>query len=64
MVILAYFTLCAALKVFANVSAFNGFILLNSIQLLIHIPLLGLEFPKLTGYIMKPLIVIAKCDLG
>jgi len=32
--------------------------------MLIHLPLLGFEFPRLTGEVMRPLIALAKCDLG
>ena len=60
---LAYFCLCAFLKLFTGLSVFNSHLFLTSIQMFVHIPLLNLELPKLTGEVLRPLIAIAKCDL-
>jgi hypothetical protein len=37
--------------------------MMGNLMVLVHVPLLGLEFPKLAGEIMKPLIAVAKLDL-
>ena len=42
---LAYFCLCAFLKLFTGLSVFNSCLFLTSIQMFVHIPLLNLEMP-------------------
>lgn len=63
LVVFSYVIVCTVARLFAGVSAFNAFVMMGNLQVLVHMPLLGLEFPKLAGEIMKPLIAVAKLDL-
>lgn len=62
LIVMAYFCLCLALRLFSGQSLFNAYIVLNSLQLLLHVPLLEVEFPRLLGQVLRPLIAVAKFD--
>lgn len=62
-VVLSFVIISAVYRLFVEASAFNAFVMMGNLMLLVHMPLLGLEFPKLAGEIMKPLIAVAKLEL-